>query len=247
MPLTFAHPAAVLPFSRKSKYVDFLALILGSMAPDFEYFLRGMPAGEIGHTLSGFVFFNLPIVVIVYLIYKAYIHKTFFSHLPAIFQVPDFPKTSSARLLKAIVFFYSALFGMVTHIVWDSFTHLEGFMVRNVSILTYSVPIYDFHIPIYKFLQHGSTVVGIIAIIGYMYFQSAKKRRNDYRYPSLKQKLKYWSQIAILAILIFCLWYLANNVSFSAYGVIVVRIIDSALISLLIVSLCYKRVAYKKV
>ncbi len=39
MPFTFAHPAAVLPFMKKqSKYISVTALILGSMAPDFEYF-----------------------------------------------------------------------------------------------------------------------------------------------------------------------------------------------------------------
>lgn len=39
MPFTFAHPAAVLPFSKKQvNYISVTALILGSMAPDFEYF-----------------------------------------------------------------------------------------------------------------------------------------------------------------------------------------------------------------
>ncbi|WP_053178170.1 DUF4184 family protein [Peribacillus loiseleuriae] len=63
MPLTFAHPAAILPFLRKSKYINFSAMVLGSMAPDFEYFLSGQPIGEISHTFIGFVAFNLPIVV----------------------------------------------------------------------------------------------------------------------------------------------------------------------------------------
>lgn len=39
MPFTFAHPAAVLPFAKKhSKHISVTALILGSMASDFEYF-----------------------------------------------------------------------------------------------------------------------------------------------------------------------------------------------------------------
>ncbi len=132
MPLTFAHPTAVLPFSRNSKYINFLALVLGSMSPDFEYFLRGKPSGEIGHTLFGFVVFNLPIVVIVYLIYKTYIYKTLFIHLLSIFQDTYSTKKSSTRSLRVLVFLYSALFGMLTHVVWDSFTHLDGFMVRNL-------------------------------------------------------------------------------------------------------------------
>lgn len=239
MPLTFAHPAAVLPFSRNSKYVKFLAMVLGSMSPDFEYFLRGKPYGEIGHTFIGFVIFNLPIIVIVYLIYKTCIHRTLFSHLPSILQDTYSQKTSSTRLLKVFVFLYSALFGMLTHVVWDSFTHLGGFMVRNLSILTYTVPIFDFHIPIFKFLQHGSTLVGIIAIIGYMYFRAAKNRCNGDRSTRPKQKWMYWSQITLLTTLLFCLWYLIDKVSIESYGIIVVRIIDSALISLLIVSLYF--------
>lgn len=86
MPLTFAHPAAILPFSRKSKFIHFPALVLGSMAPDFEYFLRGQPAGEIGHTFAGFVWFNLPLVILTYFIYQLFVHETLFNHLPICLQ-----------------------------------------------------------------------------------------------------------------------------------------------------------------
>ncbi|KAB2328691.1 DUF4184 family protein [Cytobacillus depressus] len=240
MPLTLAHPAAVLPFSRNSKYVNFLAMVLGSMSPDFEYFLRGKPYGDIGHTFIGFVVFNLPIVVIAYLIYKTYIHRTLFSHLPSTLQDTYSQKTSSTKLLKVFVFLYSALFGMLTHVVWDSFTHLEGFMVSNLSILTNTVHIFDLNIPIFKFLQHGGTIVGIIAIIGYMYIRTTKNRYNGGRRTTPKQKLMYWGQIALLTTILFCLWYLIDKVSIESYGIIVVRIIDSALISLLIVSLYFK-------
>ena len=53
MPLTFAHPAAILPFSRKSKYINFSAIVFGSMAPDFEYFLRGDQWGTLDILLLG--------------------------------------------------------------------------------------------------------------------------------------------------------------------------------------------------
>ncbi|KAA0944267.1 DUF4184 family protein [Sporosarcina sp. ANT_H38] len=247
MPLTFAHPAAVLPFSRNSKYVNFLALVLGSMSPDFEYFLRGMPYGEIGHTFFGFIAFNLPIVVMVYLIYKAYIHRTLFRHLPSFLQDTYSQKTSSSRSLKVFVFLYSALFGMLTHVVWDSFTHSVGFMVKNLSILSTTVHIYGFNIPVFKFLQHGGTLVGIIAIIGYMYFRTAKNRLIGDRSTGPKQKLMYWGQIALLTTLLFCLWYLIDSVSIESYGIIVVRIIDSALISLLIVSISFHHLYRAKI
>ncbi len=44
MSFTFVHPVAVLPFCKKNhKYVDNTALIIGSMAPDFEYFIHFKP------------------------------------------------------------------------------------------------------------------------------------------------------------------------------------------------------------
>ncbi|WP_434297574.1 DUF4184 family protein [Clostridium sporogenes] len=40
MPFTFSHPAIVLHLEKKwNKYFSFTALILGSMSPDFEYFI----------------------------------------------------------------------------------------------------------------------------------------------------------------------------------------------------------------
>ncbi|BDH60457.1 hypothetical protein MTP04_05870 [Lysinibacillus sp. PLM2] len=239
MPLTFAHPAAVLPFSRKSKYINFLAMVLGSMAPDFEYFLRGKPYGEIGHTFTGFVIFNLPIVIIVYWIYKTFIHRTLFNHLPSFFQDTYVNKTNLPRLLKIIVFIYSTLIGMLTHVVWDSFTHVSGFMVTKVPILNYSIHIFSFHIPIFKFLQHGSTIVGIIIILAYMYFMTAKYKRDVSGSTTSKQKLIYWGQIALLTTVLSSVWNLLSNMTIESYGVIVIRIIDSALISLLIVSLYF--------
>ena len=38
MPLTIAHPAAVLPFRHSRLPIS--ALVIGSLAPDFEYFLH---------------------------------------------------------------------------------------------------------------------------------------------------------------------------------------------------------------
>lgn len=236
MPLTFAHPAAVLPFSRKSKYVNFLAMILGSMAPDFEYFLHGRPYGEIGHTAYGFFVFNLPMVIIVYLVYVTFIHKTLHRHLPSFLQEAAPEKAPSTKSLRIVVFVYSALFGMLTHVVWDSFTHLGGFIVTQLSVLTYSFQLFDFSIPVFKLLQHGSTVVGLAAIFFYLVYRARKRRYQGERVSS-RQKLIYWLLLALLTLLFFSIWLMYDNVSFTAYGEIVVRIIDSALISLLLVCL----------
>ncbi|WP_054955867.1 DUF4184 family protein [Paenibacillus dakarensis] len=240
MPLTFAHPAAVLPFSRKSKYVDFSALVLGSMAPDFEYFLRGRPIGEIGHTFSGFLYFNLPLVILLYGIYHIVIHQTLVKHLPATLQESIPAKSNSSLGLRIIVFVYCAIVGMVTHVVWDAFTHKHGFMVTKFPSLSHTFHIAGYDIPLYKFLQHGSTLLGLSIILVYMYYRAAHTQGTKVNSVPPKQKVFFWTAFILLAILTLVCWYLIDYVSIRSYGVAVVRIIDSAFISLFIMSLFIK-------
>ncbi len=215
MPLTIAHPAAILPFSRQSKYIHFSAVVLGSMAPDFEYFLRGRPVGEIGHSFTGFFTFNLPLFL----------------------QDTANQRTSKSKLFNVMVFSYSALFGMLTHVVWDSFTHKNGFIVTQVSILAEIMPLFGLQIPLYKYLQHGSTLVGITLIIGYVYYRAANQPKKSLPSIQPKQKLIFWLQVLGLAFFYVCIWYLINEVSLRSYGVWVVRFIDSSFLSLLTICL----------
>lgn len=241
MPLTFAHPAAILPFSRKSKYIHFSALVLGSMAPDFEYFLSGQPMGNIGHTFAGFIWFNLPLVILTYFIYHTFVHEILFNHLPICLQDPYTKRIDSNGIVKVLVFCYSALFGMVTHVVWDSFTHINGYMVLKFpAFFTYSTNIYGFSIPLYKFLQHGSTLLGLTIILVYIYVRALSQRNHNHTRVSPKRKLIFWSSLSLLAGLLVFLWYLTDNVSIMSYGIWVIRMIDSFLLSLLVSSLVIK-------
>lgn len=236
MPLTFAHPAAVLLFSRKSKYINFSAMVFGSMSPDFEYFLRGQPQGEIGHTFIGFITLNLPLVALIYFIYHFFIHQTLVSHLPILLQDTYTKKVDSNIMLNLVVFIYSALFGMFTHVVWDSFTHINGYMVLNFpAVFTKIYEIYDFEIPLYKLLQHGSTLIGIIFIIGYLYFRALSQRHENTN-VCIKRKLIYWSTLFLVTSVLVIVWYVIDYVSILNYGIFVVRIIDSFFISLLLIS-----------
>ncbi|WP_427109800.1 DUF4184 family protein [Lysinibacillus xylanilyticus] len=237
MPLTFAHPAAVIPFCRKSRYINFSAMVLGSMAPDFEYFLRGQPIGEIGHTFTGFFLLNLPLVIMIYFIYHQIIHLNVVHYLPNFLQITSSYKVEGSKTWKTVVFCYSALFGMLTHVVWDSFTHKHGFMVVNFLVLTKTFSVYGFQIPVYKFLQHGSTLMGISLIVGYMYYKASLNKNKDTSKIGAKNKFYFGALLFILTLLYVCLWCMIDWVPISSYGVMVVRIIDSLFGSLLTISL----------
>ncbi|MCM3006465.1 DUF4184 family protein [Priestia koreensis] len=237
MPLTFAHPAVILPFSKKSTYVHFSAMILGSMAPDFEYFLRGQPGGEIGHTFSGFFYYNLPFVILIYFIYRFLIQHTLLHYFPLFPQDTYTTKRNISRVWKLVIFSYSALFGMLTHIVWDSFTHLNGYMVLKFpTVFARTYNIYGYTIPLYKFLQHGSTLLGITAIIIYMYVRSLSQQRKNVHIP-MRSTFMFWSSFVLLMLVVATIWQLIDYAPLLNYGAIVVRIIDSGFISLLFLSL----------
>ncbi|GAK42960.1 hypothetical protein TCA2_5454 [Paenibacillus sp. TCA20] len=240
MPFTFAHPAAVLPFSRKSKYLHFTALVLGSMAPDFEYLLRGQPAGMTGHTFAGFFYFNLPLVALVYLIYYFFIHQTLMDHLP-VFMQDRSERTSNFGLpVKIIIFCYSALLGMLTHVVWDAFTHQHGFVVDRIPLLSVDLHVLGYEIPIYKILQHGGTLAGLSLILIYILYRARKYNSLANRSTPSAQKSLYWLCIALLSIVFFIIWFIADPVAIHSIGVHVIRVIDSGLLSLLLVSIFFK-------
>jgi hypothetical protein len=233
MPLTFAHPAAVLPFSNRNKFVHFTAMVLGSMAPDFEYFLRGQPIGEYGHTFLGFLLLNLPLVFVVYLIYNTIINPVLVEHLPVYIE-DRYRRLYSREWHRWLVFSYSALFGMFTHVAWDSFTHYDGFMVMNFPMFTHTFSLYSFKIPLYKILQHGSTLFGLSLIVGFILFRVSvfKAKLN----LAQKRIIAFWLLLLIMTLISTCVWYILSDVTIKHYGILVVRIIDSFFISLLIIS-----------
>ncbi|WP_211747737.1 DUF4184 family protein [Paenibacillus sp. Marseille-Q4541] len=249
MPLTFAHPAAVLPFIKTNTYFHFTALVLGSMAPDFEYFLRGRPAGEIGHSLLGFFIYNLPLVALIYIVYRYIIFDPFFQNLPHLVQ-PVFTESVKSNngtrqtWISVIVFLYSALLGMITHVVWDSFTHKGGFMAVRWGILQETISISTFDIPVYKLLQHGSTLLGLFIIfICFLTLLWKKRSGNSLSIDGINLrsgKWKYWISLILLMILILFLWMVIEPITLSEYGVFVVRVIDSGILSVLFVSVTFQ-------
>ncbi|MFE3577598.1 DUF4184 family protein [Lysinibacillus sp. NPDC059133] len=163
----------------------------------------------------------------IYFIYHQIIRLNVIHHLPNFLQDTSSYKVVGSKKWKVVIFCYSALFGMLTHVVWDSFTHTNGFMVRNFPTLTYTFNLYGYQIPIYKFLQHGSTLLGISLIIGFMYYRASLNKNKDTPKIGANKKLYFWALIFILTLLYVCLWCMIDRVSISSYGIMVVRIIDS--------------------
>jgi Domain of unknown function (DUF4184) len=158
MPLTIAHPAAVMPL-RKSG-LPLSALVIGSMAPDLEYFFHLAPIGHFGHTFNGLFFFCVPVSLLCLFLG----HRIWFPPANALLNrtATEFRFLPVSRLMLIC---FAILFGAFTHVVWDSFTHSFGWMVMRVPLLRMPIaetPWGTFRL--FKVLQHTSTALGLVVL-----------------------------------------------------------------------------------
>ncbi|MFF2543174.1 DUF4184 family protein [Kitasatospora sp. NPDC058063] len=173
MPFTLSHPAAVLPLMRRP--FSRTALVAGAVAPDLPYFLvaTGLPVSAQSwyepfanatttHGVSGVAAITLPYALLLGALLRA-ARRPLVSLLPS--SVPWPPSGAvAAPVRRAGWIVLSALIGIATHLVWDAFTHVDGFVVTRtpwlastlVGGLTWA-----------RALQHASTIGGLVAIALY--------------------------------------------------------------------------------
>jgi membrane-bound metal-dependent hydrolase YbcI (DUF457 family) len=160
MPFTVSHAAAVLPLHRYTK-LPLTALMVGSMAPDFGYFYS-YASRPLTHSFTGLFIFALPVGLLVWLFYVAFLEKatitllsdrwhTRFAHTDAI---------TPSLIARASI---AILLGAVTHLLWDSFTHHGTFVTDAIPALLDPTPGISW-LPIYHLLHALSSIVGIVIL-----------------------------------------------------------------------------------
>src|ERR1700689_299366 len=128
MPFTFSHPMAVLPVLRV-RWLDATCLVIGAMAPDFDYFIHGEQSGNFGHTLLGVAVFGVPITLIAAALFHGLVRDALLLVAPVtIARRGAIVARSPAAPMIALV--TSAVIGNLTHLAWDGFTHDRGWGVR---------------------------------------------------------------------------------------------------------------------
>lgn len=240
MPFTFAHPSIVLPL--KSKYFNLSGLILGAMAPDIIYFVLFSPSSNLGHTLWGSILFNLPMCFLLnYLFYK-YIQELFIFTLPRFISERYMYMTRNKNLLydknDILKFTYSCLVGMATHVFWDAFTHSSGFFVENIDFLRSSIVLFGMSIPVYKILQHGSTMIGFLVIFIYIY-KNREAGKKSYYLKMNKKKVCLSIVFVAVMIMVLAISIFLKTKGYVGIGRIVVTFINSVFLSYLIVGIVF--------
>src|SRR4051812_43237396 len=160
MPLTPAHTAAAWPLSRLARSLPVDALVVGTMVPDFEYFLELAPRGRFGHSPLGLLVFCLPVGLLTWAIYRYLVRPATLTLFPAGLRPALIARhTPLASVMIAI------LLGAASHTTWDSFTHPQGWGVQQIPALSSVVQFGGLGgVRIFKILQHVSTLGGIVVV-----------------------------------------------------------------------------------
>lgn len=166
MPLTFSHPAAVLPLKKLCPtYLDFIALALGSLLPDLGYFFFLFPEASFGHSIIGTLALDLPAGLAIYAAYSWV--KTDKIAWAGGNGFPDFLKVA-----------ISLWFGALSHVIWDGFTHQRGVFGTIPLLNTAVVQVGEHSFALYKILQHLSSVFGFLVLVIYLSKQKIEPWRD---------------------------------------------------------------------
>ncbi|WCC47669.1 DUF4184 family protein [Tenacibaculum finnmarkense] len=234
MPFTFSHPAIVLPLKNIfGKWISLTAIIIGSLTPDFEYFLRMKIQSNFSHTILGTLWFNLPLGLLLCFIFHLIIKTPLLENLPKYIQA----RTTDLKDLNWNNYFIknwfivclSILIGAYSHIFWDSFTHQNTFFTGYFQL---NEKILNSPISYFKILQHLSTLLGGLFIIW-----SFNKRKKQNLIES-KPNSTYWIAVSLVAIAILIIRF-SSGLKITAYGNIIVSSITAIMIAITIVSFLF--------
>ena len=221
MPLTFCHPAIVLPLKKlKPNWFSMTRLIIGSMSPDLEYFSRMEILATHSHLFWGVLYFDLPIALIYCFVFHLFVRNILINHLPDFFKerFTQFLNFDWINYFKKnwLIVIVSIIIGAYSHLFWDAFTHEWGYFAKLIPTLQevwFTKPI---EVKGYKFLQHFSTFLGAIFIAFWIYKMPKE--------PILKTKFDYifWLKIILFTTIISTLRFVFFPIEIALGNIIVV-------------------------
>ncbi len=166
MPFTPAHIAAVLPVAeplRRRAPHALTALVIGSMAPDIPYYLPIPYDRAESHALHNAWGWTALLSLVVWVLWTSLLAPPVRDLSPGWVRARRGPVPRRLRLLDLPVAYAASVAGILTHLLWDSFTHSDGWFVRHHGSLSIRYGSW----PLYQDLQLASSPVGCIIVAAY--------------------------------------------------------------------------------
>jgi hypothetical protein len=165
MPFTLAHPAAILPL-RGIRYLRTAPLVIGAVVPDLPYYVpaRFIHLRPDTHSIAGAFTTDLLLGYLV-LVAVCVLRRPLTALLTprarglclgALRPFTRWQEWAAAPL--------AILLGVWSHLLWDSFTHENGWMVRRFALLSAPVSMGPYTGTLCHVLQYLSSAFGLAVL-----------------------------------------------------------------------------------
>ncbi|MES1214124.1 MAG: DUF4184 family protein [Bacteroidota bacterium] len=239
MPFTFSHPAIILPLiAIKRRWRSSTGLVIGSIAPDFEYFMRMEGKSNYSHTLAGAFWFDLPLAIVLSFIFHLVVRNPLFDNLPwflnkrvIAYKEFNWPEYFSKNF---IVICFSILIGTFSHLFWDAFTHDDGFFVQRIAVLTDYWQVAGHEFLVYKMLKIVCSLLGLLVILVVLLRLKKQPLTDNLSNPS------YWLLVAALTFTILEIRVYTGFRFYQEFN-IVMTFISASLIALILASFIFRK------
>lgn len=199
MPFTFSHPALILPVTYlPKKWYSLSGLVIGSMTPDFEYFIRMKDYSKYSHTVGGMFWFDVPLGLLLIYIFHNIVRDTLIAYMPFSLNVrfSAFTNFSWNKYFRKniIVVLISLIIGIASHLFWDSFTHAHGYFYDAMPAFKDSINILHHHIYGAYFLQIASSLVGgLVMLVAIFKLPEGHNTKHDHIF-------NFWLLVSLVTI-----------------------------------------------
>jgi hypothetical protein len=238
MPFTFSHPGIVLPLSfLKRKLFSTSGLVAGSLAPDFEYFFRlSKGATTFSHTWGSLFYFNLPLSVVLVLLFHYWVRQPLVNHLPPLlykrFHGYAALNWKAVLVQKWYLVVISIFVGSASHLLWDGLTHLSADYSYHHQHQLFFFNEWKHHSFIYTIVHLAHSFLGLV-LVGIMVYRLPVSNSH----PPYIHWYRYWWYVWLLCGILFGIFQFFFTQQ--GWDDVAVRLIAVFLLALLLVSIVF--------
>lgn len=200
MPFTISHAAAVLPLRKFTQArLPLAALMIGSMSPDFPYFIPGDPDRMFTHSIAGVFWFCWPVSLAVWLVFVRVLEQPTFALLPESWGARFASSNRELSFKSLALASLAVIVGALTHLLWDSFTHRGTVMVETFPAL-HSVAFHynGWRIRWFLVLQHLSSLAGMMILLLWAW-RLPPSNNNARLLPPSSRATRMWAAIILVS------------------------------------------------
>jgi len=192
MPFTAAHPIAVVYLQRLPWKLSLIALVAGSIAPDMELYFR-LRAHAVGNEN---LLVQLPLAFGLGLAWEFGLYGLAIHLLPhqlttkfAISSPAGWARNAMRQPISCLL---ALLIGILSHWIWDSFTHHDGFLISFLPFLSHTIGIPGLlsEIPLFDWLQVLCSIAGVLFLLRFKYLQVAAAETGEIIIPKRLNRIR---------------------------------------------------------